>query len=651
MGPIVSHSGSTPLISSPANSTTTIANPLQVVSLPKNKSVSPQDNTHLKLNRTWTTSSFNKQNTVRIENTLLGEGTYGKAVLETNGSRKVVTKYFIEPEMQIGEIIGEIAILRYLKGLPYTSQIIKTTNQNSKRQTTVNEKRCAVVPCLVMKAEQYSLFNWIQNNPTNNWDVVFSLCIDILQGYNLLHSLGIVHQDTKPANILITKSTNAVITDFGSSVFTLPTIPYVQHGYTGTIWYSSPEVLMRHILQYYKHSSTYYKRYTYTYKDGLAQDAWAVGIVLFYLLTRSTIFFSNGDQQNEVGQLLQILTAKGTITQADGDVHKLLVKYVENLYKYFPPEDKVNHKKWTDLRTIMYSPPPSVSIQQILEQAIPSNSSCRKLVPIVLGLLEYNPTTRFTINKALTSIVMTPAIKIYTPPAPFDMYMTFTLKLLSPINLNPHYIKIDQCLTEIVNTISLINNTYHIVFDRACLFFLQLVQTNTIYSSPELQKYYYIVILLAYALFDDMRYETYNKKSYFDILLDWIKTTPKISPKISVLPLLKNILLLDITFLETTLLDKMLESMMPLTPEKIKRVHEINKYCFFNNLYTTLLQSKTADELVTYLCEFAKSNASVESLTPTPPPTTSSGGNRPRRKRRTPKKPRKSVTRRKRAGL
>jgi hypothetical protein len=159
------------------------------------------------------------------------------------------------------------------------------------------------------------------------------------------------------------------------------------------------------------------------------------------------------------------------------------------------------------------------------------------------------------------------------------------------------------------------------------------------------------MILLAYALFDNKRHEVNNKSNItnFNFLIS--KLSVRGSTK-SLMDLIKNILLVDIQFLGKTILDKMLASMMPLTPEKITRAHEINKHCFVTNTYTTLLQSIKPTELVTTLCEFANSAEPVSSLhSAFHHPATSAGGNRPRHKRRTPKKPRKSVTRRKRAGV
>ncbi|KAI0357676.1 kinase-like protein, partial [Trametes cingulata] len=43
-------------------------------------------------------------------------------------------------------------------------------------------------------------------------------------GLHFLHTRGIIHQDIKPANILVSPSGHAVLTDFGSSKF-MPALP------------------------------------------------------------------------------------------------------------------------------------------------------------------------------------------------------------------------------------------------------------------------------------------------------------------------------------------------------------------------------------------------------------------------------------------
>ena len=92
------------------------------------------------LNRTWQSNkshiNYSKKNNVRKRVGTLGKGVYGEAILETilkpnKKTNTVVTKYFIKPKETVIENTGEIAILKYLQGLPHVSQIIKMSAKNS----------------------------------------------------------------------------------------------------------------------------------------------------------------------------------------------------------------------------------------------------------------------------------------------------------------------------------------------------------------------------------------------------------------------------------------------------------------------------------------------------------------------------------------
>jgi serine/threonine protein kinase len=570
----------------------------------------------------------------------IGSGGFGTVAREwnMNNNKEVVTKYFKQPDAHVIENTTEIAILKYLQGLPYINQIIRTSTINS-------NGTCLSYPCVVMRAEEYSLQTLIDDTNKSRlpWDTAFTLCVDILQAYNVLHSSGIIHRDTKPRNILIRTSQNnklitnsnsnpielmkngeslhALLSDFGGSVFTLPTIPYLQDGYTGTYQYSSPEVLLRDMIYGASPSD-----YTYTPEGGFAQDAWGVGMVLFYLLTRSTVFFSTSAKDDAINQLYATLTVKGLPTASDGDTY--------TLYNTLLP--KLNPKARSMLSVISVS---TNRVSSILNKKIPTSSSCRKLIPIIEGLLEYNETTRFTIKTALYKLkTQNLSIKIDNlPPFYDDDYMTFILKENLPMDIANQYTIIDNTIISVIaNTLPdncNINQIYHILFDRACLYLLQISKLIKMVDPPTLTKYTMISIVFAYILFAIKRSNTNLAKLY---KLCNVTST-----------MINEILVLDIQFLGKTLLDKMLESMRPLTPEKIARAHEINKYCFVNNLYTLGLQSMSPDVFVESLREFANSKEDVGSLNYTKfHPAVSVGG-----RRRTPKKPRKSTTRRKRAGV
>ena len=93
-----------------------------------------------------------------------------------------------------------------------------------------------------------------------------------LKGLEYMHKLKIVHRDLKPENILVVKETNEVkICDFGSSKFIdekdFKNTPYVVSRY-----YRAPELILG----------------SNKYNDRI--DIWAVGCILFELLTRTPMF-------------------------------------------------------------------------------------------------------------------------------------------------------------------------------------------------------------------------------------------------------------------------------------------------------------------------------------------------------------------------
>ena len=119
----------------------------------------------------------------------------------------------------------------------------------------------------------------------------------ILNGLYHMHQLRIVHRDLKPENILL-KEGQAKICDFGSSKFidetTFKNTPYVVSRY-----YRAPELIFA----------------TNRYNEAI--DIWAVGCILFELITRTPLF--PGDTEG-----LQILEQCCIIgTPSSDDIDKL----------------------------------------------------------------------------------------------------------------------------------------------------------------------------------------------------------------------------------------------------------------------------------------------------------------------------------------
>jgi len=120
---------------------------------------------------------------------------------------------------------------------------------------------------------------------------------EILNGLAYMHELRIVHRDLKPENILL-KSEQVKICDFGSSKFidetSFKNTPYVVSRY-----YRAPELIF---------ASNKYNE---------AIDIWAVGCIIFELLTRTPL--SPGDTEG-----LQILEQSCILgTPSDDELHRL----------------------------------------------------------------------------------------------------------------------------------------------------------------------------------------------------------------------------------------------------------------------------------------------------------------------------------------
>jgi len=125
---------------------------------------------------------------------------------------------------------------------------------------------------------------------------------DILAGIDFIHSRGVIHQDMKTSNILISRTGTAQICDFGLSCCGSGKLSIDRE--IGTLWYRAAEVLMG--------ASTYTPKI----------DEWGVGCILLEMFLGQPVF--NGNPLSACGcaavshrnfnadQMLQVFRVCGT---------------------------------------------------------------------------------------------------------------------------------------------------------------------------------------------------------------------------------------------------------------------------------------------------------------------------------------------------
>ncbi|KAH8110175.1 kinase-like domain-containing protein [Phellopilus nigrolimitatus] len=107
---------------------------------------------------------------------------------------------------------------------------------------------------------------------------------DVLEGLKHLNSIGLIHRDIKPDNMLLqNRSSNSrlVISDFGLAKHISKEGAYVRSSGTGTRKYIAPE-------------SFKYERV------GHKSDVWAAGVTLYMLLTDFDAFARKGDTKEKI---------------------------------------------------------------------------------------------------------------------------------------------------------------------------------------------------------------------------------------------------------------------------------------------------------------------------------------------------------------
>ena len=87
-----------------------------------------------------------------------------------------------------------------------------------------------------------------------------------MEAVDHMHSNNIIHRDLKPSNILLTKTKDVKVCDFGTSK-KIATVNATS--YEGTYFYMAPEI---HKLKNEIKSNSWY---------GISADLWPLGVILY----------------------------------------------------------------------------------------------------------------------------------------------------------------------------------------------------------------------------------------------------------------------------------------------------------------------------------------------------------------------------------
>ncbi|CAI4222368.1 unnamed protein product [Auanema sp. JU1783] len=122
------------------------------------------------------------------------------------------------------------------------------------------------------------LFEFINKQPKLEEKLTAHIFSQVLSAVAYLHSRNILHGDIKEENVVIDRSLNCVLIDFGSSAYFGPDVAF--SSYSGSPQCICPEVLRREIFR------------------GPEQEVWCLGVLLYTLLHFDYPFHSDNDILN-----------------------------------------------------------------------------------------------------------------------------------------------------------------------------------------------------------------------------------------------------------------------------------------------------------------------------------------------------------------
>ncbi|XP_044315311.1 mitogen-activated protein kinase ERK-A isoform X1 [Drosophila rhopaloa] len=237
----------------------------------------------------------------------IGEGAYGMVVSaeDTITSQRVAIKKIspFEHQTYCQRTLREITILTRFKH----ENIIDI--RDILRVDSIDQMRDVYIVQCLMETDLYKL---LKTQRLSNDHICYFL-YQILRGLKYIHSANVLHRDLKPSNLLLNKTCDLKICDFG-----LARIADPEHDHTGflteyvaTRWYRAPEIMLNS------------KGYTKSI------DIWSVGCILAEMLSNRPIF----PGKHYLDQLNHILGVLGSPSREDLEciINEKARNYLESL--------------------------------------------------------------------------------------------------------------------------------------------------------------------------------------------------------------------------------------------------------------------------------------------------------------------------------
>jgi renal tumor antigen len=237
--------------------------------------------------------------------------------------------------------LPEVQALQALQGLPNVVTLVDVNYDPA--------AGCVAIVFELLDCNVYELISE-RHRPVDEITALL-LTYQLLSAVSFMHARGLFHRDIKPENCMVNKDTMVLkLVDFGSTRGASGAGPYTE--YVSTRWYRAPECILT--------SGSY----------GPAVDEWAVGCMLYEMLTAKPLF----PGKNELDQIARIHNLLGTPSR------QLIQQFKQN------PNSQIQFK---------FAQRSGQDLRKVLPMA------SRVTVELLRGLLRYNPQDRISAAEAL----------------------------------------------------------------------------------------------------------------------------------------------------------------------------------------------------------------------------------------------------------